>query len=68
MLAPFSTSSMPISTPKALRLVAMQTAPVTNITAPDDQVMRHADRFGQRIHWRLSVRTGGRCRFLGRAR
>ncbi len=32
--APLSTSSMPISTPSAFRLVAMQTAPQTNSTAP----------------------------------
>src|SRR5688572_7015275 len=34
MFAPFSTSSMPISTPRAFRLVAMHMAPQTNITAP----------------------------------
>ena len=32
--APLSTSSIPISTPSALRLVAMQTTPETNSTAP----------------------------------
>jgi len=32
--APFSTSSMPISTPSAFRFVAMQIAPHTNSTAP----------------------------------
>ena len=42
-LAPLSTSSMPISTPSALRLVAMHTAPADEQDRPDDQVVRHAD-------------------------
>ena len=33
-LAPLSTSSMPISTPTAFRLMVMQTTPQTNRTAP----------------------------------
>ena len=33
-LAPLSTSSMPISTPTAFRLIVMQTTPQTNRTAP----------------------------------
>ena len=32
--APFSTNSIPIKTPNAFRFVAMQTTPVTNMTAP----------------------------------
>ena len=52
-LAPLSTSSMPISTPRALRLVAMQIAPAHEQHRAHGQVMRNGDGLGDQVHQML---------------